>query len=142
MRFSVTAQQSKGDQAMIDANKKNFTGLPIPAAAAAAVSANLFIFSDEMRNMITLSNETRAVLMVFALTILGYFMVSRWKFPSLKSLHIRVASFKVVFITVIGAVVIFYGLLHYFALYSSYARGPIWVSRGRFPDPFNLRQEV
>ena len=43
-------------------------------------------------------------------------MISRWKFPSMKTLQIRVASFQLVFITVIGAVVIFFGLLHHFPL--------------------------
>jgi len=43
-------------------------------------------------------------------------MVSRWKFPSLKSLHIRVASFQTVALTVIIALLVFYGLLHHFAV--------------------------
>ena len=48
--------------------------------------------------------------------VIGYFMVSGWKFPSLKNLHIRVASFQVVFFTVIAAVFIIFGLLTHFAL--------------------------
>ena len=48
--------------------------------------------------------------------LLGYFMISRWKFLSLKRLQIRVASFRMIFITVILAVCIFYGLLHHFSL--------------------------
>jgi CDP-diacylglycerol--serine O-phosphatidyltransferase len=43
-------------------------------------------------------------------------MISRWKFPSIKTLEIRVASFRTVFFTVLGAVLIFFGILHYFAL--------------------------
>jgi CDP-diacylglycerol---serine O-phosphatidyltransferase len=35
-RFNVLANKEKLDPALHDANKKNFTGLPIPAAAAAA----------------------------------------------------------------------------------------------------------
>lgn len=116
VRFSVNAQQSKGDQLLIDANKRNFTGLPIPAAAAAVVSANLLLFSDEFSSLFSIGEGVRAWMMIAALILLGYLMISRWKFPSLKSLHVRVASFTVVFITVIAAAVIFYGLLHHFAL--------------------------
>lgn len=118
VRFNVTGAQAKdaGDQALIEANKKNFTGLPIPAAAAAVVSGNLFLASDGFRSLFSISEETRAWIMIVALVTVGYFMISRWKFPSLKSLHIRVASFQLVFLTVISAVVIFYGLLHHFAL--------------------------
>lgn len=116
VRFNVMAQRIKGDQDLMDANKKNFTGMPIPAGAAAAVSANLFLVSDEFRNMFSISEEARASLMIFAMILLGYFMISRWKFPSLKNLHVRVASFQIVFLTVVGAVLLFYGLLHHFAV--------------------------
>ena len=50
------------------------------------------------------------------LIVVGYFMISRWKFPSLKNLHIRVANFQVVVLTVIAAVFIIYGLLTHFAV--------------------------
>lgn len=116
VRFNITSTQAKADHDLAEANKKNFTGLPIPAAAAAAVSGNLFSLSDEFRYLFSISEETRAWIMIVQLVLLGYFMISRWKFPSLKSLHIRVASFQLVFLTVVCAVVIFYGLLHHFAL--------------------------
>jgi CDP-diacylglycerol---serine O-phosphatidyltransferase len=116
VRFNVSSIQAKVDQDLADANKKNFTGLPIPAAAAAIVSGNLLLASDDFRALWTPREETRTWIMIAQLVIVGYFMISRWKFPSLKTLHIRVASFKLVFLTVIGAVVIFYGLLHHFAV--------------------------
>jgi CDP-diacylglycerol---serine O-phosphatidyltransferase len=116
VRFNISAQQAKGDQNLIDANKKNFTGLPIPAAATAIVSGNLLLISDEFKNWIPLSEEMRAWILIFELIMLGYLMISKWKFPSLKTLHIRVASFKIVFITVLSAAIIFYGLLHHFAV--------------------------
>jgi CDP-diacylglycerol--serine O-phosphatidyltransferase len=50
------------------------------------------------------------------LLVLGYCMVSRWKFPSVKSLEIRVSSFRLVFLTVLAAVFILYGVLHFPAL--------------------------
>ena len=116
VRFNITSTQAKGDQDLIEANNKNFTGLPIPAAAAAIVSGNLFLASDEFRSILTLSDAARAWAMIAQLIIVGYFMISRWKFPSMKTLHIRVASFQLVFLTVVGAVIIFYGILHHFAV--------------------------
>ena len=116
VRFNISKMEAKGDQDLIDANKKNFTGLPIPAAAAAAVSGNLFLVSDEFQQLFTISENTRAWILIFQMIVLGYFMISRWKFPSLKSLQIRVASFQLVVLTVISAVLIFYGLLHHFGV--------------------------
>ena len=46
---------------------------------------------------------------------LGYFMVSRWRFPSLKSFQIRVPSFQMVFVVVISAVLLFFGMLQHFS---------------------------
>ncbi len=104
-------------KAVIEIEKnKNFTGLPIPAGAAAAVSCNLFLASSELKNFFPMSETFRAWILFFMLIIVGYFMVSRWKFPSLKNLHIRVANFQVVFLTVIAAVFIIYGLLTHFAV--------------------------
>jgi len=48
-RYNVLANQSKESKEVSDTFNKNFTGLPIPAAAAAAVSINLFLVSDEFR---------------------------------------------------------------------------------------------
>lgn len=45
--------------------------------------------------------------------ILGYFMVSRWKFPSSKALHFRVPSFHLVSLTVIIAIFVIYGVLYF-----------------------------
>lgn len=113
-RFNVIANKEKLDPALQDANKKNFTGLPIPAAAAAAVSMNLFLMSEEFRSIFTLSEVSRDWILVTVLVVLGYLMVSRFKFPSMKSFHIRVASFRIVFLTVVTAVLLFYGILHHF----------------------------
>lgn len=116
VRFNLMAQKAKADPNLVDANNKNFTGMPIPGGAAAAVSANLFLISPEFRYFFTISETTRAWIMISAMIVLGYFMISRWKFPSLKNLHIRVASFQVVFFTVVTAALLFYGLLNHFAL--------------------------
>lgn len=104
VRFSV---QSKGGELAV-VHQKNFTGLPIPAAAAAIVSLNLFL--------IEMSFDLKIWILALAMLVLGYFMISRWKFPSLKRMHFKVTSFQVVFATVLGAAFLFYGLLHHFSL--------------------------
>lgn len=114
VRFNVMNLQVKEDPELRDSSKKNFTGLPIPAAAAAIVSLNLFLVSDEFKALIELSENSRAWILFLALLVIGYFMISRWKFPSLKTLQIKVASFKMVFWTVISAVLLFYGISNHF----------------------------
>lgn len=115
-RFCVMAQRSKEEDLFSDSFNKYFIGLPIPAAAAAAVSMNLLLASSELRFVFDLTEEARAIVLGLTLLVIGYFMVSRWKFPSFKSLHVRVGSFQVVFLTVVLAVAIFYGLLHHFVI--------------------------
>lgn len=114
VRFNVMSLTAKDNPELQDSGKKNFTGLPIPAAAAALVSLNLFLVSDEWKSIGFGSESSRFWTLFAAMIILGYFMVSRWKFPSLKTLHIRVASFQVVFFTVMAAVLLIYGILNYF----------------------------
>lgn len=116
VRFNVTGMQNKDDLDLLEAGKKNFTGLPIPAAAAASVSANLFLVSNELRSLITISDTARAWILFFVMITLAYFMVSRWKFLSMKTLRIRVGSFRLVFLTALCAVFIFYGIINHFAV--------------------------
>ncbi len=116
VRFYLTTVHARGDQAQEDDNKKNFTGLPIPGAAAGVVSANLLLVSEEFRNLIDLSDVARVWTLAGVLVVLGYLMVCRLKFPSFKTLHIKVASFRLVILTVVVAVIFSYGFLHYFAV--------------------------
>lgn len=115
VRFNVHALEAKGDTDLAKAQKKHFTGLPIPAAAAAAISLNLFLFSEDFRYFVALSPISDVWILSIAMFLLGYCMISRLKFPSIKTLEIRVASFQTVFFTVLAAVLIFFGILHYFA---------------------------
>lgn len=110
VRFTILDQRSKGDEKQTLLNKKNFTGLPIPAAAAAVVSVNLLLASEDF---IFLDNLTKAWIMCIVLCVIGYLMISRWKFFSFKALHIKVSSFQIVLLTVFIAVLVFYGLLHH-----------------------------
>lgn len=116
VRYNVTKHQISGDAEMMNAYKKNFTGLPIPAAAAAAISGNLFLFSDDLQAIVSLSFKTKIWLVFTQMLLLGYFMICRLKFPSLKTFHIKVASFQLVFLTVVTAVLVFYGILNHFPL--------------------------
>ena len=105
----------KEDSEQAREQMKYFTGLPIPAAAAAIVSLNLFLFSNEYF-LFSLAHSHQVLLLSFALVLIGYCMISQWKFPSVKTLEIQVASFQTLFLTVIAAALIFYGILHHFAL--------------------------
>lgn len=116
VRFNVKVNEAKGDAEAMAAQKKHFTGLPIPVGAMGVVSANLFFFSPFAENLFGLSHETRAIILTSLMIILGYFMVSHWKFPSIKALHFRVPSFQLVFLTVILAIFFLYGILYFFPL--------------------------
>ena len=118
VRYNITNRTVPASQVKVspDEKNKNFTGLPIPAAAAAAVSGNLFLASNEFNSLFSINETVRTWILFFMMIVIGYFMISRWKFPSLKNLHIRVANFQIVFLTVIAAVFIIYGLLTHFAV--------------------------
>ena len=116
VRFNVKSNEAKGDAQAMAAQKKHFTGLPIDAGALAAVSANLFLASPFVEKYFPLAAETKAIILSSLMIVLGYFMVSRWKFPSSKALHFRVPSFQLVFFTVILAIFVFYGILYFFSI--------------------------
>jgi CDP-diacylglycerol--serine O-phosphatidyltransferase len=113
VRYNVKTGLAKGSAEAIAEHKKHFTGLPIPASALAAVSANLLLSSPFMEKHLPLSQEVKAIFLSSVMIVLGYFMVSRWKFPSSKALHFRVPSFQLVFLTVILAVFVIYGVLYF-----------------------------
>lgn len=114
VRYNVKATEAKADPDLLSDHKKHFTGLPIPASALAAVSANFLLASPLFESLFPLSIETKAIILSSIMIVLGYFMVSRWKFPSSKALHFRVPSFQLVFLTVILAIFVFYGALYFF----------------------------
>jgi CDP-diacylglycerol--serine O-phosphatidyltransferase len=118
VRYNVASFENKETKAPVEPQTQTqfFTGLPIPAAAAAVVSANLFMFSPDLNANFYIDNDFAAVVLSTASFIIGYFMVSKWPFPSLKNLNIRVASFELVFCLVVVAVFLFYGIMNRFAL--------------------------
>ena len=118
VRFNVLTLSQTGREETALLEKKHFTGLPIPAGAAAAVSLTLFLSSPDFASIASLSLRAKTSVLVFAFLLLGYCMVSRWKFPSLKSLEIRVSSFQTVFFTTLSAVLLFFGMVHHYATVS------------------------
>ena len=117
VRYNIKTKEVKesGDEEAKQNAKKHFTGLPIPAAAAASVSAALVLVSPEAQKLLAFGAQTRAFILIGVMLILGYFMVSRWKFPSANALHFRVHSFYLVFATGVVAVLFLYGILDYFS---------------------------
>ncbi|NGX44489.1 MAG: hypothetical protein K1060chlam3_00656 [Candidatus Anoxychlamydiales bacterium] len=116
VRFNLKSIEAKGNLVEMSIQKKNFTGLPIPAAAAVAISTNLFLLSPFLTNLFDISNPLRVIVLTVVNIVLGYLMVSRWKFPSLKRLNFRMPSFHLVFLTVLIAVFFLYGIFHYFSI--------------------------
>ena len=117
VRYNIRSKemQANRDEATKLKEKKHFTGLPIPAAAAAAVSAALILISPEAMEWVALTAQQRAGVLIGVMLALGYFMVSKWKFPSVHALHFRVPSFYLMFATGVIAVLFLYGILDYFA---------------------------
>jgi CDP-diacylglycerol---serine O-phosphatidyltransferase len=116
VRFSVKAKEAKGNAEQQESQKKHFTGLPIPAGAIAATSANLFLLTPLVNEWIPLSSSTRAIALTIIMIFLGYLMVCRLKFPSLKMLRFRIPSFHLAFLAVVSAIFVIYGILYFFSL--------------------------
>ena len=112
VRFSVKAKEPKKEEN----SSKYFTGLPIPAGAIAAISINLFFLAPMVVEWIPLTDANRAIVLTSVMVFLGYLMVCPLKFPSLKMLRFRIPSFHLVFLLVIGAIFVIYGMLYFFAL--------------------------
>lgn len=116
VRFNVRARRAKEDPKFQKEENRHFTGLPIPAAASAAIALNLFLISPLFREVVSLTEVQRVGILVVMLGVLGYFMVSRWKFPSIKALHFRVPLFYLILATGVLFVFVFYGITEYFPL--------------------------
>lgn len=112
VRFTASKKQDDLDFSV----KASFIGLPIPAAASAAVSLDFLLISPKHQHWLDVSEETRTMILFAALVLIGYLMISRWKFPSVKPLQTKVGSFRALLIIVIAAVFIFYGLIYHFAI--------------------------
>jgi CDP-diacylglycerol---serine O-phosphatidyltransferase len=114
VRFNVKAAAAKENVELLAAQKKHFTGLPAPAGAAAAVSVNLLLLSPLLQKWFVIDETDRAIVLSSLMIVIGYFLICRLKFPSLKVLHFRIPSFHLVFLTVVGAILFLYGILYFF----------------------------
>lgn len=116
VRFNLKEAEAKANPQLAGQKKKHFTGLPIPAAALAAVSAN-FLFADPRLPLLYSASElAKTISLTSIMIVIGYLMVSNFKFPSAKALHFRVPSFHLVFITVVFALFLLYGGLYFFPI--------------------------
>ncbi len=128
VRFNLKAMQKKDPDSEKGKNS-NFVGLPIPAAAAAAISPNLLLNAPYIEEMIPLSLTVKAVILSLVSIVVAYLMISKFRFPSLKSIHFRIRSFNLVFFGSLIATVFLYGLLNYLpVVLIVFAWGYIFIS--------------
>ncbi|MBM3200929.1 MAG: phosphatidylcholine/phosphatidylserine synthase [Chlamydiae bacterium] len=116
VRFSVKSSSAKGDKEAELNMKQSFEGLPIPAAAMAAVSPALFLSTPLFESLVSISHTLRAVILSCVMMALAYLMISKWRFASIKTFRIKVASFHLIFLTVMAAIILIYGILHYLSI--------------------------
>lgn len=116
VRFNVTMAAIKKLPKHKTKKFRHFIGLPIPAAALAVVSINLLFAYPRFEEWALLSETAQTSIMTGVTLVLGYFMVCRFKFPSAKFLHFRVPSFQLVFVAVIFAFFLLYGVLYFFPI--------------------------
>lgn len=116
VRFSVSNAKMPLQNDLDVTSKSQFVGLPIPAGAAAVVSLNFLLISPEFQTYFDFSLEVRTVFLFISLAFLGYLMISRVRFPSLKGLQTKVTSFSVIFSMIMAASFLFYGLVYHFPI--------------------------
>lgn len=117
VRFNVKAGQIKGDEIAIKAQSKNFTGVPITCAALCAISLNLLLSSPFMQDLVgEIDPFTKTMILGFGTLFIGFMMVSKCKFMSLKTLRFRADSVLLVFAIAILAIFLLYGVIHHFSL--------------------------
>lgn len=95
---------------------KSFKGLPIPAAAISVIAPALFLNTPLFQSWVTISEELKCVILAPIMVVIAYLMISRWRFASIKTLRIKIPSFQLMFFTVVGAIALLYGLLHYLSI--------------------------
>jgi CDP-diacylglycerol--serine O-phosphatidyltransferase len=116
--------------------KKYFVGLPIPAAAA-LIAAVVHFGKGE-----PLSSWWLAPVWLAVLVLTGYLMVSKWRFPSFKDLHLhsRYRFQLLILICAIGALIWFYSEYVLLIIASAYVFSGMftrfaWILRRRPTQP-------
>ncbi len=102
--------------------KAVFTGLPIPAAAFCVTSLAMLlqVYSTKWN----FAPESAQRIMIGATLFVAYMMISRWRFPSLKSINIKIYSFH--FITTLA----FLAVLFFILLSNDFAISILTISWG------------
>lgn len=113
VRFTVHTNPYRNELIDEAVQKKNFIGLPIPAGAGVIVSLNLLLHSPLFLSVFPVNLTQTAIILACAMIITGLLMVSRLKFPSLKTFHIRVRSVSLILGAVIIALLLLYGILYF-----------------------------
>lgn len=113
VRFNVEGLSGKKAKVEEFSLKKSFTGLPIPAAAISAISLIYFLVSPFSSPYFQMGFKPFTLVVGSSMILLGYLMICRLRFPSLKSLHIRIPTFPVIFLTAVGVIFVLYGILYY-----------------------------
>lgn len=90
-----------------DSQKGVFVGLPITSSAVALAALTVLVLSFVGENGFISQNMAQMILIAASL-FLGYLMISRWRFPSLKALHVKYTSAQLlIFAACITPVVLF-----------------------------------
>lgn len=116
VRYNVKANVAKKSTSTLRDYQKNFSGLPIPSAAGAAVAVNFFLASPLAQKWIDFNETVHSWFLIISMILIGLLMISKVRFPSLKALNGRVSSTSLVVLTALGALLFLYGILHYFSL--------------------------
>lgn len=108
VRFSTTPPTDDPEK------KGTFTGLPITGAGMAALAPTLLMMSDSWQAIFPTSDFTRGCVAIGVFFFLGYLMVSRWRFASLKAINVRVVSPYLFFIIAILSSLVLFATLESF----------------------------
>ena len=121
--------------------KTSFVGLPITASGVALISLTVSLASLKEWGILSVSHEWAMSIVCLASFFLGYLMISRLRFPSLKGIHFRFTSTQLLFFTAAVAPVLLLLLMYDFVLTCtlfswgyilfSFGRDIYHISRGR-----------
>lgn len=109
VRFNVLSFQKKEDKPI----QSEFIGLPIPAGAFCVISPNLLLHSPFIVNRFSIPIWATISILCLSMLIAAYLMLSRLRFPSLKSFRLK-ATFGVIFWWILLASFILFGLFYYY----------------------------
>lgn len=110
VRFSTMALQPQ------DPSRKSvFVGLPITSSAVAITALTVFISALGAQGGVW-THDVVQLIVTGAFFYLGYLMISRWRFPSVKTLHVRYSSLQLLIFTACIVPIVLILLLNNFIL--------------------------